>query len=212
MALCGLTSGGELKRFQDPSKLGCMVHIRPLRARARLRTVLIAAPFLISAVVLASLAGAQESPGGVAADLFQQALQGEISVPVVEERGSPSIPTIFAWIIGLFAAALVMRRLRDEFVGFASREGPGTDAVPGAVQAVASDVEDATVVASRPLKPKKPPEVLKLPPHVLAILQRSAAARAASRAVLQPESLGEATPRRRLDVTVPRYDPARSED
>ena len=109
--------------------------------------MLIAAPFLISAVVLASLAGAQESPGGVAADLFQQALQGEISVPVVEERGSPSIPTIFAWIIGLFAAALVMRRLRDEFVGFASREGPGTDAVPGAVQAVASDVEDATVVA-----------------------------------------------------------------
>ena len=212
MALRGFTSGGGLKRFPDPSKLGCMVHIRPLRVRAHLRTVLIAAPFLISGVALTSFAGAQDLPGGVATDLFEQALQEEISVPVVEERGSASIPTVFAWIIGLVTVALVTRRLRDEFVGFASREGPGTDAVPGAVQAVASDVEDATVVASRPLKPKKPPEVLKLPPHVLAILQRSAAARAASRAVLQPESLGEATPRRRLDVTVPRYDPARSED
>ena len=147
MALRGFTSGGGLKRFPDPSKLGCMVHIRPLRVRARLRTVFTIASFLALTVASTGLVGAQELPGGVATDLFEQALQEEISVPVVEERGSPSIPTIFAWIIGLFAAALVMRRLRDEFVGFASREGPGTDAVPGAVQAVASDVEDATVVA-----------------------------------------------------------------
>lgn len=51
--------------------------------------------------------------------MFEQALQEEISVPVVEERGSASIPTVFAWIIGLVTAALVTRRLRDEFVRFA---------------------------------------------------------------------------------------------
>ena len=185
-----------------------MVHIRPLRVRARLRTVLIAAPFLISRVALTSFAGAQDLPGGVATDLFEQALQEEISVPVVEERGSASIPTVFAWIIGLVTAALVTRRLRDEFVRFAGREGPEIHPVPGAVQAAAPDVEDATAVASRPRKPSKPPEVLKLPPHVVAIRERSAAARA----VLRPESLGEARPRRQLDVTVPRYDPSRSED
>ena len=189
-----------------------MVHIRPLRVRAHLRTVLIAAPFLISGVALTSFAGAQDLPGGVATDLFEQALQEEITVPLVDERGSASIPTIFAWIIGLVAAALVMRRLRDEFVRFTGREGPETHAVPGTDQSVASEVEEATVVDSRLLKPKKPPEVLKLPPHVVAMLQWSAAARAAGRAVLRPESFGEAGPRRHLDVTVPRYDPSRSED
>ena len=89
-----------------------MVQIRP--CRARLRTALIIAPFLASGVAFAASAGAQELPGGLATDLFEQALNEQIAVPSVDARGQDSIPTILAWIVGLVIAGLVMRRLRGE--------------------------------------------------------------------------------------------------
>lgn len=190
-----------------------MAEIRPSRARARLRTALIIAPFLASGVAFAASAGAQELPGGVATNLFEQALKEQITPPSVDAWVQDSIPTILAWIVGLVTAALVMRRLRGELGRFAGQESSETThSDPETAPSVVPDVQEASVVASRLRKPSKPPEVLKLPPHVLAILERSAAARAAGRAALRPESPGDSQYRRRLDVTVPRYDPSRSED
>ncbi len=87
-----------------------MVEIRSRRARVHLRTVLIGAPFLASGVAFTSLGIAQELPGVVVTELFEQAIQEQISVPNVDDRGPASILTILVWFVGLGAVALVIRR------------------------------------------------------------------------------------------------------
>ena len=193
-----------------------MVPIRSPHARRRLRTVLVAAPFLVAGVAFTSFGTAQDLPGVVATDLFEQAIQEPIAVPSADDGGQASIPTTWAWIVALVAAALVIYRLRGSLPRYARRErGETTHSAPEPPRSVASDVEATRatrVVAFRARKPSKPPEVLKLPAHVVAILEKSAAARAAGRAVLGPESPVGPRRRRHVDVTVPRYDPSRSED
>ena len=190
-----------------------MVPIRSPHARRRLRTVLVAAPFLVAGVAFTSFGTAQDLPGVVATDLFEQAMQEPIAVPSADGGGQASIPTTWAWIVALVAAALVIHRLRGSLPRYARRERvETTHSAPEPPRSVASDVEETRVVASRVRKSSKPPEVLKLPAHVVAILEKSAAARAAGRAVLGPESPVGPRRRRHVDVTVPRYDPSRSED
>ena len=78
--------------------------------------------------------------------------------------------------------------------------------------AAVSDVEEGKVVHSRPKKTSKPPEALKLPPHVVALLEKSAAARAAGRAALPGDARGGLEGGPGFDVTLPSYDPWRDDD
>ncbi len=114
---------------------------------------------MASGAVLSNWSSAQELPGGVATDLFEQAMQEELTVP---------------------------------------------DAAP---EATRTEVEVATV--RRPKRPSKPKEVLKLPPHVVAFLQKTAAKRAAAAADQAPAGSSLTGG---LDVIVPRYDPSRADD
>ena len=190
-----------------------MLEIRSWRARARLRTVLIGAPFLMSGVAFTSSGIAQELPEVVATDLFERAMQEQLTVQHVDDRAQAPVTTTLLWIVGLGAAALALRRLRSGHLRWAGRGGvEATHSVLDTLPPAVSDFEEASVVPPGPRKPRKPPEVLKLPQNVLAILERSAAARAAARAALGPESPGDSGRLGGVDVTLPRYDSRRSEE
>lgn len=198
-----------------------MAEIRSRRARVRLRTVLIGAPFLVSGVAFTSLGVPQELP----TDLLEKVMRELVSIPIIDDVRQVSIPTPIFWIVGFGVAALAIRKVRGERPYSASLEGPeagtsGAEAVHSGLDgahsvldaSAAPDVEQANVVRSRRNKPRKPPEILKLPPHVVALLEKSAAARAAGRAALSSESRGDHEGRGGLDVTLPSYDPWRDED
>jgi hypothetical protein len=71
-----------------------MVENRSSRARARLRTTLLGAAFMASGAVLSNWSSAQELPGGVATDLFEQAMQEELTVPDAANSRTDSIVTV----------------------------------------------------------------------------------------------------------------------
>ena len=174
----GSVARGGLKRFRYPSKLSGMAEIRSRRARMRLRTVLIGAPFLVSGVAFTSL--------GISA----------------------SVPTTLLWVVGFGVVALAIGRLRSARLRWVGRAA-ADDTLPSAE--VLLGLEEANVVRSRPNKPSKPREGLRLPPHVVALLKKFAVARAAGRAVLPSQAEGGGG-RGGLDVTLPSYDPWRDED
>jgi len=171
---------------------------------------LLGAAFMASGAVLSNWSSAQELPGGVATDLFEQAMQEELTVPDAENSRTDSIVTVLTWIAGLGAAALAMYGLRGGQLrprpegGVTPTVWEGPDAAP---EATRTEVEVATV--RRPKRPSKPKEVLKLPPHVVAFLQKTAAKRAAAAADQAPAGSSLTGG---LDVIVPGYDPSRADD
>ena len=196
--------------------------IRSRRECVRLRTLLVAAPFLVSGVAFTSLGIPQQLPGVVATDVFEQAMEEQVSVPTVDTGRQASIPTTLLWILafGVVASAIGGAPERAPTVGgpkggdvaFLGAGAARSDLDDVHDAAAVSDVEEGKVVHSRPKKTSKPPEALKLPPHVVALLEKSAAARAAGRAALPGDARGGLEGGPGFDVTLPSYDPWRDDD
>jgi len=166
---------------------------------------------MVSGVAFTSLGISQELPGVMPTDMLDKAIREQASGRTIDDGQQPSLPTKLLWVVGFGVAALGIGRLRSSLPQWVGRAA-GADATLLSADVASSGPEEANVVRSRPNKPRKPPEELKLPPHVLALLKKSAAARAAGRAALPSQSGGDPQGRGGLDVTLPSYDPWRDED
>jgi hypothetical protein len=84
---------------------------------------LVAAPFLVSGVAFTSLGIPQQLPGVVATDVFEQAMEEQVSVPTVDTGRQASIPTTLLWILAFGVVASAIGRLRNGLLQWAGRRG-----------------------------------------------------------------------------------------
>jgi hypothetical protein len=135
-------------------------------------------------------------------------------VPVQDAGTRPGLP-VAVWLLGVGGAigSLVLLRRRARAARWWARRAADRAAADGASVEAPAPLDPTSPMRRRPMKRRRrEPEPLRLPPHVVALLNRSAARDRGASLKSEPDAPPRAPERQAgLDLVVPSYDPRRAD-